>query len=154
MSKRQMMSASLEPILPGGARCSVGVRQSASPAAVRDGLQASGRSQDEFAVIPEIIVSAGDTDAERERADAGTRRLLAFYGSTPATLSDGSIIQATNVIVQVVKVTNTQTQAERTTSTDSTGSYVFSLLPVGRYTITAEAPGFVKYQLAGDVNGE
>jgi probable F420-dependent oxidoreductase len=52
--------------------------------AVRDGLQASGRSQDEFAVIPEIIVSAGDTDAERERADAGTRRLLAFYGSTPA----------------------------------------------------------------------
>jgi probable F420-dependent oxidoreductase len=52
--------------------------------AVRDGLQASGRRPDEFAVIPEIIVSAGDTDAEREQADAGTRRLLAFYGSTPA----------------------------------------------------------------------
>jgi probable F420-dependent oxidoreductase len=50
--------------------------------AVRDGLR--GRERDEFAVIPEIIVSAGDTDAERERADAGTRRLLAFYGSTPA----------------------------------------------------------------------
>ena len=29
-------------------------------------------------------MSAGDTDADRERADAGTRRLLAFYGSTPA----------------------------------------------------------------------
>ena len=29
-------------------------------------------------------MSAGDTDAERERADVGTRRLLAFYGSTPA----------------------------------------------------------------------
>jgi probable F420-dependent oxidoreductase len=52
--------------------------------AVRDGLRASGRQPDEFAVIPEIIVSVGDTDADRERADAGTRQLLAFYGSTPA----------------------------------------------------------------------
>jgi probable F420-dependent oxidoreductase len=52
--------------------------------AVRDGLRASGRGPDEFAVIPEIIVSVGDTDADRERADEGTRRLLAFYGSTPA----------------------------------------------------------------------
>ncbi|HEY1332293.1 MAG TPA: DUF3048 domain-containing protein [Actinomycetota bacterium] len=31
-----------------------------------------------------------------------------WYGTTPATLSDGSTIQATNVVVQVVKVTNTQ----------------------------------------------
>jgi probable F420-dependent oxidoreductase len=52
--------------------------------AVRDGLRASGRKPDEFAVIPEIIVSVADTDADRERADEGTRRLLAFYGSTPA----------------------------------------------------------------------
>ena len=52
--------------------------------AVREGLQASGRHIDDFAIIPEIIVSAGDTDADRESADAGTRRLLAFYGSTPA----------------------------------------------------------------------
>jgi probable F420-dependent oxidoreductase len=52
--------------------------------AVRDGLQAGGRRADEFAIMPEIIVSAGETDAEREQADAGTRRLLAFYGSTPA----------------------------------------------------------------------
>lgn len=44
--------------------------------AVREGLRAGGRDVDDFAVIPEIIVSAGDT--------AGTRRLLAFYGSTPA----------------------------------------------------------------------
>jgi probable F420-dependent oxidoreductase len=52
--------------------------------AVRDGLRASGREPDEFAVIPEIIVSVADTDADRERANEGTRRLLAFYGSTPA----------------------------------------------------------------------
>jgi probable F420-dependent oxidoreductase len=53
-------------------------------AAVRDGLRAGGREVDDFAVIPEIIVSAGDTDADRERADAGARGLLGFYGSTPA----------------------------------------------------------------------
>jgi probable F420-dependent oxidoreductase len=52
--------------------------------AVREGLRASDRQADEFAIMPEIIVSAGETDAEREQADAGTRRLLAFYGSTPA----------------------------------------------------------------------
>jgi len=47
--------------------------------AVRDGLRAGGRRPEELAVIPEIIVSAGDTDDH-----ASTRRLLAFYGSTPA----------------------------------------------------------------------
>ncbi|ORA34011.1 LLM class F420-dependent oxidoreductase [Mycobacterium aquaticum] len=45
--------------------------------AVRDGLSASGRELADFAVVPEIIVSVGDDH------DA-TRRLLAFYGSTPA----------------------------------------------------------------------
>ena len=45
--------------------------------AVRDGLAASGRAESGFAIVPEIILSAGeDHDA--------TRRLLAFYGSTPA----------------------------------------------------------------------
>ena len=45
--------------------------------AVRKGLSASGRSASEFALVPEVIVSAGeDHDA--------TRRLLSFYGSTPA----------------------------------------------------------------------
>jgi alkanesulfonate monooxygenase SsuD/methylene tetrahydromethanopterin reductase-like flavin-dependent oxidoreductase (luciferase family) len=45
--------------------------------AVREGLQASGRQ--DFRIIPEVIVS-GDSD----EAVAGTRRLLSFYGSTPA----------------------------------------------------------------------
>lgn len=44
-------------------------------AAVRAGLAAADRS--EFAVVPEIIVSPGEDHD-------GTRRLLAFYGSTPA----------------------------------------------------------------------
>ena len=44
---------------------------------VREGLAAAGRSVEDFAVIPEIIVSVGDDHT-------ATRRLLAFYGSTPA----------------------------------------------------------------------
>jgi probable F420-dependent oxidoreductase len=44
---------------------------------VREGLHAAGRQTGDFAVLPEIIVSAGDDHA-------ATRRLLAFYGSTPA----------------------------------------------------------------------
>jgi len=51
---------------------------------VREGLEASGRDTTDFTVLPEIIVSAGETDAEREQAHARTRALLAFYGSTPA----------------------------------------------------------------------
>ena len=50
------------------------LREATLPA-VREGLAASGRS--DFVVVPEVIVSAGDDHA-------ATRRLLAFYGSTPA----------------------------------------------------------------------
>jgi probable F420-dependent oxidoreductase len=52
------------------------LREATMPA-VRTGLTVSGRSEEEFALVPEVIVSAGeDHDA--------TRRLLSFYGSTPA----------------------------------------------------------------------
>jgi len=44
------------------------------------GLVASGRSRDGFAVVPEIIVSVADQDPGHLSA----RRLLSFYGSTPA----------------------------------------------------------------------
>lgn len=49
--------------------------------AVREGLAAAGRSSDEFAVVPEIIVSVG---SDENPDHASTRMLLAFYGSTPA----------------------------------------------------------------------
>jgi len=52
--------------------------------AVRDGLLQAGRAPAEFAVIPEVIVATGGTDAEREAAEAATRMLLGFYASTPA----------------------------------------------------------------------
>ncbi|GAB3224695.1 TIGR03617 family F420-dependent LLM class oxidoreductase [Mycolicibacterium hippocampi] len=49
--------------------------------AVREGLTAAGRSEDDFAVVPEIIVSVG---SEKDPDHTSTRMLLAFYGSTPA----------------------------------------------------------------------
>lgn len=45
--------------------------------AVREGLAAAGRREEDFAVVPEIIVSVGENHTS-------TRMLLAFYGSTPA----------------------------------------------------------------------
>lgn len=47
---------------------------------VDKGLAAAGRSRDQLAVVPEIIVSDGNADPDHTAA----RRLLAFYGSTPA----------------------------------------------------------------------
>ncbi|OBK23253.1 LLM class F420-dependent oxidoreductase [Mycobacterium asiaticum] len=52
--------------------------QNSTMPAVRAGLQASGRRAEDFTIIPEVIVSAGDSAVD------GTRRLLSFYGSTPA----------------------------------------------------------------------
>ena len=47
---------------------------------VEAGLTAANRSRDGFAVVPEIIVSVADQDPGHISA----RRLLSFYGSTPA----------------------------------------------------------------------
>lgn len=49
--------------------------------AVRAGLAASGRSEADFEVVPEVIVSVA---TGRDDDHVSTRRLLAFYGSTPA----------------------------------------------------------------------
>ena len=49
--------------------------------AVREGLAAAGRSESDFEVVPEIIVSV---ETGRDDNHASTRMLLAFYGSTPA----------------------------------------------------------------------
>lgn len=51
--------------------------------AVRAGLAATGRGEDDFEVVPEIIVSvASGTGSDDDHAS--TRILLAFYSSTPA----------------------------------------------------------------------
>lgn len=49
--------------------------------AVRAGLAAAGRDEEGFEVVPEVIVSVA---TGRDDDHLSTRRLLAFYGSTPA----------------------------------------------------------------------
>jgi probable F420-dependent oxidoreductase len=51
---------------------------------VAEGLAAADRGADELTIVCEAIVCAYRTEAEQQIAEAGTRWLLAFYGSTPA----------------------------------------------------------------------
>ncbi|MEJ7800604.1 MAG: LLM class F420-dependent oxidoreductase [Ilumatobacter sp.] len=52
--------------------------------ALERGRAKAGKSMDEFQVNGPSFVVTGNTDAEMEAATTGTRRQIAFYGSTPA----------------------------------------------------------------------
>lgn len=52
--------------------------------AIEEGLELGGRSQSDLAIYPQVIVGVGRTADELDAAERGVRRLLAFYGSTPA----------------------------------------------------------------------
>lgn len=52
--------------------------------AIEEGLARAGRDAGELAIYPQVIVAMGRTPSELEAAAVGVRRLLAFYGSTPA----------------------------------------------------------------------
>lgn len=52
--------------------------------AIAEGLARAGRDAAELAIYPQVIVAMGRTASELEAAAVGVRRLLAFYGSTPA----------------------------------------------------------------------
>ncbi|MGV9674238.1 TIGR03617 family F420-dependent LLM class oxidoreductase [Nocardia sp. NPDC003482] len=52
--------------------------------AVAEGLDRARRAAADFEIVPQVMVSMFRDDTERAAADAGVRRLLAFYGSTPA----------------------------------------------------------------------
>jgi probable F420-dependent oxidoreductase len=52
--------------------------------ALRAGVEASGRSVDEVAVVPQVIAAVGRTEQELAQALPGARGLVAFYASTPA----------------------------------------------------------------------
>ncbi len=47
-------------------------------------LAGAGRSRDSFTVAVNVIVGAGADDAERGAAREAVRRILGFYGATPA----------------------------------------------------------------------
>ncbi|SEL53803.1 TIGR03617 family F420-dependent LLM class oxidoreductase [Rhodococcus maanshanensis] len=52
--------------------------------AIEEGLEIGGRSRSDLAIYPQVIVGTGRTPEELDAAARGVRRLLAFYGSTPA----------------------------------------------------------------------
>jgi alkanesulfonate monooxygenase SsuD/methylene tetrahydromethanopterin reductase-like flavin-dependent oxidoreductase (luciferase family) len=52
--------------------------------ALQQGLRDAHRTRDGFEVVCEIICAVGETDEEIEKASAGVRSLLSFYGSTPS----------------------------------------------------------------------
>lgn len=83
---------------------------------------------------------------------AGGVRAQEISASIRGTVTDGS-----GGAVNGTKVTaiNTDTGFQRTAVTNSQGTYVLVELPVGRYRVEAEAPGFKKYIQEGislDVN--
>jgi probable F420-dependent oxidoreductase len=52
--------------------------------ALERGFAKTGRERDQFEISCPVFVVTGRTEEERERAAVGTRRQIAFYGSTPA----------------------------------------------------------------------
>jgi len=52
--------------------------------ALREGLARRGRALAGFEVAAQVLVAAGDTDAEEARARDAVKAQIAFYGSTPA----------------------------------------------------------------------
>src|SRR5208283_1178623 len=70
-------------------------------------------------------------------------------GDVNGTITDPSGAILTNV---TLTLKSTETGETRTAATNSTGSYRFSLVKPGNYTITAEATGFTKNERTVNVN--
>lgn len=52
--------------------------------AVREGLERAGRDEEQFELVPQVIVALGESEEELAAAVTGARSLVAFYASTPA----------------------------------------------------------------------
>jgi hypothetical protein len=85
---------------------------------------------------------------------------FALYGSARPLLAQGitasivgTVTDPTGSLLANVKVTveNIDTELQRTTQTDSNGSFEITLLPIGRYHVTAELTGF-KMATVGQIN--
>jgi len=67
-------------------------------------------------------------------------------GTITGTVKDPSGASISNA---KVTITNTDKNVVKTLTTDSSGSYVATLLPIGHYQVTIEAPGFEKSITSG-----
>ena len=59
------------------------IRQCTLPA-LEKGLATSGRTRSDFAISCQVIIAAGDSAEELEKAKNGARAQISFYASTPA----------------------------------------------------------------------
>ena len=73
--------------------------------------------------------------------------LFAFAQSDRGTIT-GTVSDTTGALVPNANIalTNTETGTRSATVTTGTGNYTILALPVGRYTLTVEQPGFSKYE--------
>src|SRR4051794_26381512 len=88
-----------------------------------------------------------------EKSYLTTCLLLLFVVMALAQVRDtaslfGTITDPQGAVVTSAKVTisNTATGLSRASVTDTSGGYVFTLLPVGEYNLSVEQPGFRKYE--------
>src|SRR5262245_55354190 len=67
--------------------------------------------------------------------------LLATVKDSPGAVAPGAVIT----------IRNDQTGYQRSAPADDDGAYLFPLLPLGTYSVTAEHPGFKKVEQKGVV---
>jgi hypothetical protein len=79
--------------------------------------------------------------------------LACLYAAEPSGSISGSVLDPSGAPVPKtrVTVTNTATGLNRETTTASDGGFVFPLIAVGPYTVTAEAAGFRRFEQRGVV---
>lgn len=73
------------------------------------------------------------------------------FAQTATVLGTVSDPSGSVVPTATVTLTNTATQAKRVLQTNSSGAYIAPELPIGPYSLTAEAPGFKRYERTGIV---
>src|SRR6266481_2566492 len=75
------------------------------------------------------------------------------YSQTETGQITGSVLDPTGAVIPNAKVTvkSVSTGLERQTATTTAGTYTVTNLQPGRYTVTAEAPGFSSIQQMADV---
>src|SRR6266436_1677030 len=78
---------------------------------------------------------------------------LPLLGADVNAVLSGTVKDTSGALVSgaTITLTNTQTNISQTLKSASDGSYSFTNVPVGSYTLTVEQVGFRKYVQAGIV---
>jgi hypothetical protein len=117
-------------------------------------------TKNDFVGAAESSVTSGSATKHRRAAKAIVRRflllpVLLFFSSGLAQVTGGSISgsvrDASDAILPGAKVVlkNEATGTLRDTTANSTGNFIFSVVPSGSYTLTVSHPGFSDWQISG-----